>query len=112
MEDLKIKLADLSSNLRRWDRRTFGSVRREIKEPKKKLEELRDEPGRTQPSHEERKVNERLVELYHKEELLWRQRSRIEWLTAGDKSTNFFHMRASMRRKKNMIKALMNSLGV
>ena len=43
---------------------------------------------------------------------MWRQRSRIEWLAAGDKNTRFFHMRASMRRKKNMIKALYNSLGV
>lgn len=42
---------------------------------------------------------------------MWRQHSRIEWLAAGDKNTKFFHLRASIRRKKNMIKALANSLG-
>ena len=43
---------------------------------------------------------------------MWRQRSRIVWLTEGDKNTKFFHLRASIQRKKNMIKALQNSLGV
>ena len=35
----------------------------------------------------------------------------MEWLSAGDRNTRFFHLRASQRRKKNMIKALANSLG-
>lgn len=58
------------------------------------------------------KINEQLIELYHSEEIMWQQRARIEWLSAGDKNTKFFHLRASLRRKKNMIKALQNSLGV
>lgn len=43
---------------------------------------------------------------------MWRQRARLEWLSAGDRNTHFFHLRASQRRKRNMIKALANSLGV
>ena len=66
---------------------------------------------RTAPSHVELKVNEKLIEMYHREEIMWRQRSRLEWLSQGDKNTNFFHLRASLRRKKNMIKALHNYVG-
>ena len=102
----------VSKGLTSWSRRSFGSVIREIKELKKRLDELRGDPLRTAPSHVELEINERLVELYHREEMMWRQRARIEWLSSGDKNTKFFHLRASLRRKKNMIRALENSLGV
>lgn len=112
LDDLRAKLSFLSRDLEGWSKDTFGSVRKEIRHTKQELENLRNDPARVGPSCLEIKLNARLVELYHREEVMWRQRSRIQWLSAGDKNTKFFHMRASLRRKKNMIKALINSLGV
>lgn len=112
MQELQQKLRNLSRDLTTWSNQNFGSVRREIKELKRELEKLRGDPLRSAPTHAELKINERLIELYHRKEIIWRQRARIEWLSAGDKNTIFFHLRASMRRKKNMIKALENSLGI
>lgn len=58
------------------------------------------------PSHRELKIVDDLVELYHKEEILWRQRSRVECLIEGDKNTKYFHLRATMIRRKNLVASL------
>ena len=91
----------LASSLGDWSKTTFGSVRGEISKLKKDLNRLRNDPARSGPSAAEIKINDRLIELYLREELMWRQRSRIEWLSAGDKNTHFFHQRASRRKKED-----------
>ena len=68
VEGIRRKLELLSKNLSAWEDATFGSVRKEIKKAKAELERLRSVPSRTAPNHLEQKLNERLVELYHREE--------------------------------------------
>uniref|UniRef100_A0A803Q157 Reverse transcriptase domain-containing protein n=1 Tax=Cannabis sativa TaxID=3483 RepID=A0A803Q157_CANSA len=51
-------------------------------------------------------LQSQLDALIYMEEVYWRQRSRVNWLQAGDKNTKFFHQFASQRRKNNTIKYL------
>jgi hypothetical protein len=77
----------------------------------KELGELRSKPDRVGPSHGELKVVEKLTKVLHQEEVMWRQRSRIQWLSEGDKNTGFFHLRTSQRKKKNRISQLIKDDG-
>jgi hypothetical protein len=41
-----------------------------------------------------------------------KQRSRVDWLKSGDRNTEFFHARSSIRRSQNRIKVLSYENGV
>lgn len=46
------------------------------------------------------------MELNYREEIMWWQRARVQWLAEGDSNTAFFHKIASARKKKNSIDRL------
>ena len=50
-------------------------------------------------------------ELLDSEEIKWHQRSKVQWLGLGDRNTNYFHTKASDRRRKNTISCIMEKEG-
>ena len=67
VEDMRQKLSKLAKGMREWSRDTFGSVRKEAKQLKQLLEDLRSDPLCTSPSHAERTVKECPIEMHHRE---------------------------------------------
>jgi hypothetical protein len=98
--DVQQKLTSTMAALQIWNKEAFGSVNKEIKLLKGKLGALQNRNFRGN-QEEIKKVSARLDELLHREEIVWRQRSRIEWLREGDQNTIIFHRKASSRAKKN-----------
>lgn len=52
------------------------------------------------------KFREEIQVLKSKEETMWKQRSRVDWLREGDQNTMYFHCRANQRNKHNYILGL------
>ena len=49
--------------------------------------------------------------VLNQEEELWALKSRVNWLVQGDCNTAFFHVSTLVRRKRNQIMAIKNSVG-
>uniref|UniRef100_A0A1J3K9V2 Uncharacterized protein n=1 Tax=Noccaea caerulescens TaxID=107243 RepID=A0A1J3K9V2_NOCCA len=58
-----------------------------------------------------RNLKKDLAHAYKEEELFWRQKSREQWLKAGDKNTKYFHNCVKGRKIKNKILMLLDESG-
>ncbi|KAL0406149.1 UNVERIFIED_CONTAM: hypothetical protein Slati_3928800, partial [Sesamum latifolium] len=58
-----------------------------------------------------RRVHSELEEFLSREEIMWKQRGKAQWLSEGDRNTPYFHAQASGRRQKNSITRLWDKNG-
>ena len=49
------------------------------------------------------KLRDEIQGLKAKEEIMWKQRSRVNWLREGDRNTRYFHCKANQWNKHNYI---------
>jgi len=99
--NLLTKVERCSTELQLWNKTVFGHVGSEISKIEATLRHTGDAGTR----------HEALREWRQKEELLWWQRARVDFLKYGDANTRWFHSRANMRRAKNRIAKLMDVNG-
>jgi hypothetical protein len=90
-------LNGVAVSLGQWSRDSFGKVRRQIQKLERHLKYLRLAPW-GHSLDESQAVERELCELFEREEVMARQRSRVEWLKEGDRNTPFFHARMSAHR--------------
>ncbi len=93
-----------------WDKDVFGNVTSKIKDESKKLEALERLPARELVDDQICCLKKGINDLLGKEEIMWRQRSRVQWLHEG-RNTKFFHVRANQRKRRNGMKGLFDHNG-
>lgn len=105
-------LSSCANALQRWNKNTVGNIFSQIQQTKRDLSEVQ----RVGPFPAQlplvRVIESRLDGLLEKAEVLWKQRSRVDWLRLGDRNTRFFHERAKTRTRTNSIVKLMDGQGV
>lgn len=110
LADVSHKIGSVMGALQRWSRDMFGSVTEELASIRKQIEEI----NLADPISNEEALNRlmaRMDELLYREEMMWLQRWRINWLREDDWNTKYFHRQAAWRAKKNKIKKLKTSDG-
>ncbi|KAL0456854.1 UNVERIFIED_CONTAM: hypothetical protein Slati_1024600 [Sesamum latifolium] len=107
-ERLQCKLRNVCEELDTWEKTNFGSVNKQIKEYETALQDLDGNGLSTASLSRRAEFREKLDELLAREEVMWKQRGKAEWLHEGDLNTTFFHARANARQCKNAISCLRN----
>lgn len=109
---LMTKLNQVHDELHTWDRKILKKPAQQMKKLKRELEKLRRGPMTDDSIAAQKEILLRLELLLEQEEIFWVQRARANWLKHGDRNTNFFHHFATSRKKKNMVRGLVDDQGV
>jgi exonuclease III len=109
------RLKNFKQMLKYWNRNTFGDIFQGIKDAENRLAEIQKifiTGARTvELMKEEEKIQMHLEQRRQQEEILWRQKSRVQWLKEGEKNTKFFHRTMIHRRHINRITHLEDEQG-
>jgi hypothetical protein len=106
IDDLWRQLREVLTEMKRWSFETFGSVKAEIKRLRAQLDAARTKAKQQGTSPEVVELEKRLHAIFEREEVMYKQRSRQDWLKSRDKNTKYFQNRCSHRRRKNTVLGL------
>ena len=112
---LSTKLQWVKNSLMNWHRHNRSHISSRVNKARQHWGEAQERLD-ANPSSEMARTNERhAAKTYQKlcqdEESFYRQKSRIQWLTLGDKNTSFFHKSLLHRRSRNKITSLQDGVG-
>jgi len=105
-------LNQVHSELHEWDRKVLKKPVQRMKKLRRKLEELKKGEQTDETVNAQKEILLQIELRLEQEEIYWVQRARANWLKHGDRNTNFFHRFASSRKKRNLVKGLVDDQGI
>jgi hypothetical protein len=109
--NLAQKLGVVHTALHVWDRRVLGEPKRRLKELQVELNKILEGPLSDEATTKVQTIQMEIENIHEQDEIKWVQRSRANWMKAGDRNTSFFHNFATARKKRNLIKRLKDESG-
>ncbi|XP_042962749.1 uncharacterized protein LOC122297028 [Carya illinoinensis] len=104
-------ISKCGDDLSQWNKRSFGNVQKELASAKDKLKGIEEMDPNFQHTSLHKEAREEVQKWLERDELMWKQRSRVQWLKEGDRNSRFFHHKANARRKKNGFHQLQDECG-
>ncbi|KAG2246151.1 hypothetical protein Bca52824_085779 [Brassica carinata] len=108
-ESVLVKICRIRRKIMEWSKLENKNSKELILETQTKLEEALSSTN-PEPIVIDT-LSQKLEKAYLEEEQYWKQRSRIQWLHSGDRSSAFFHAVTRERRTINKFSVIENSLG-
>lgn len=108
-EILQRKMKQLKIALRSWNKEVFGDIHKAKEDAETKVNDAQiiyDEAPSLENKINLQKANAQLRMILHREEIFWHQKSRVKWLSYGDRNTHFFHQYTKIRRHLNTVHRL------
>ncbi|XP_043724222.1 uncharacterized protein LOC122671183 [Telopea speciosissima] len=106
-----LKIAHCQEMFRKWNVEVFGNIHESIKALKTELAHVQGLPSSLYSQEKETELQKLLDTQLEREEEMWRQKSRADWLKGGDRNSSFFHVTTLRRRHRNKILKLKTSTG-
>ena len=86
-----------------WNKSVFGKVDYEIKLKLAQLQQIQNSIRSITDVRKERLLRGDLEELLDREEMMWAQKARTQWILQGERNTKYFQTVVRQRRAKNRV---------
>lgn len=110
---LTSSLKQFAVKLQAWNKHTFGNIFQKKRRLLLRLEGVQKALD-SKPTNSlivlEARLKREWEEVLFQEELLWKQKSRVEWLKERDKNTRLFHLSTLIRRRRKKVDCLLNDV--